>query len=62
MDFAAHLRTVLARSRGGMVETSFLEPVPVAGLESRKQMAEICGRRVAEEFARLRASGGAVER
>jgi 1-acyl-sn-glycerol-3-phosphate acyltransferase len=58
MDFATHLRTVLARSRGGMVETSFLEPVPVAGLESRKQMAEICGRRVAEEFAALRAAKG----
>lgn len=55
MDFAAHLRSVLARSRGGLVEASFLEPVPVAGLSGRKEMAEICGRRVAEEFARLRA-------
>jgi lyso-ornithine lipid O-acyltransferase len=51
MDFAGHLREVLARSVGGAVEVSFLEPVQAAGVEGRKQMAEICWQRVEREFA-----------
>jgi lyso-ornithine lipid O-acyltransferase len=57
-DFADHLREVLARSVGGTVEISFLEPVAASSHPGRKEMALACGSRVAAEFARLRQADG----
>jgi len=39
MDFASHLRDVLARSTGGVVELTFHPPLPLAELRDRKALA-----------------------
>ncbi len=53
MDFAAHLRDVLARSSGGVVEVHFLEPVSAIDTAGRKEMALICGQRVRSAFGTM---------
>jgi 1-acyl-sn-glycerol-3-phosphate acyltransferase len=40
MDFAGHLRDVMARSTGGVVELTFHPPLDVAGFASRKALAQ----------------------
>ncbi len=40
MDFASHLRDVMARSTGGVVELTFHPPLDVAGFASRKALAQ----------------------
>ena len=40
MDFASHLRDVLARSTGGVVELTFHPPLPLADFADRKALAE----------------------
>lgn len=50
MDFAAHLRDVLARSTGGEVVVSFLDPVRADETTGRKEMALLCGQRVSAAF------------
>lgn len=55
MDFAVHLREVLARSRGGVVEVSFLDAVAAEETTGRKEMALICGQRVRNAFEKTRA-------
>ena len=39
MDFASHLRDVLARSTGGVVELTFHPPLPLADFPDRKALA-----------------------
>jgi 1-acyl-sn-glycerol-3-phosphate acyltransferase len=40
MDFASHLRDVMARSTGGVVELTFHAPLPLADFTGRKALAE----------------------
>ena len=40
MEFASHLRDVLARSTGGVVELTFHPPLPLAELRDRKALAQ----------------------
>ena len=40
MDFASHLRDVMARSTGGVVELTFHAPLPLADFSGRKALAE----------------------
>ena len=54
MDFATHLRDVLARSVGGSVELVFHAPLEVARAAGRKDLAEAAGRAVRGELERLR--------
>ncbi|WP_299134307.1 1-acyl-sn-glycerol-3-phosphate acyltransferase [uncultured Amaricoccus sp.] len=53
MDFGAHLVTVMARSRGGVVEATFHPPLRVADFADRKALAAAAGSAVADGFARL---------
>ncbi len=50
MDFASHLRDVLARSTGGAVEITFHPPLRAADFASRKALAERAGTTVAAAF------------
>lgn len=54
MDFATHLRDVLARSVGGSVELVFHAPLDVAASGGRKALAEAAGLAVRGELERLR--------
>jgi lyso-ornithine lipid O-acyltransferase len=56
MEFATHLRDVLARSTGGVVEVSFLDPVRADETTGRKEMALLCGQRVRAAFEAHRRS------
>jgi 1-acyl-sn-glycerol-3-phosphate acyltransferase len=40
MDFASHLRDVMARSTGGVVELTFHTPLPLADFPDRKSLAQ----------------------
>ena len=40
MDFASHARDVLARSTRGVVELTFHPPLPLAGFDDRKALAQ----------------------
>ncbi len=53
MDFGAHLIAVLARSRGGVVETIFHPPLSVADFADRKALAAAAGAAVADGFAAM---------
>ncbi|WP_424932012.1 lysophospholipid acyltransferase family protein [Amaricoccus macauensis] len=57
MDFAAHLIDILARSKGGVVEIDFLDPVAAEETTGRKEMAFICGQRVRSAFDSALPSG-----
>jgi 1-acyl-sn-glycerol-3-phosphate acyltransferase len=50
MDFAAHLKEVLARSTGGRIELTFHPPLRVADFDGRKALAEAAGRAVRGAF------------
>jgi 1-acyl-sn-glycerol-3-phosphate acyltransferase len=50
MDFAAHLKQVLARSTGGRIELTFHPPLRVSDFAGRKALAEAAGRAVREAF------------
>ena len=52
MDFAAHLRDVMARSTGGVVELTFHPPLPLADFGDRKALAQAAGDAVREAFDR----------
>jgi 1-acyl-sn-glycerol-3-phosphate acyltransferase len=55
MDFATHLRDVLARSVGGTVELVFHAPLDVAGSPGRKALTEAAAQAVRGEFERREA-------
>jgi 1-acyl-sn-glycerol-3-phosphate acyltransferase len=40
MDFASHLRDVMARSTGGVIELTFHAPLPIAAFAERKALAQ----------------------
>ena len=40
MDYASHLRDVMARSTGGTIELTFHPPLPIAGFGDRKALAQ----------------------
>jgi 1-acyl-sn-glycerol-3-phosphate acyltransferase len=50
MDFASHLKDVLARSTGGRVELTFHPPLAVADFTGRKLLAEAAGKAVRDAF------------
>jgi lyso-ornithine lipid O-acyltransferase len=50
MDFGAHLARLLAQSRGGEVEVTFLEPLRAADFAGRKALAEAAQAAVAAGF------------
>jgi 1-acyl-sn-glycerol-3-phosphate acyltransferase len=50
MDFGAHLAQVLARSRGGVVEVAFLDPLRAADFSGRKALAEAAQAAVEARF------------
>jgi 1-acyl-sn-glycerol-3-phosphate acyltransferase len=52
MDFASHLRDVMARSTGGVVELTFHPPLPLAGFVNRKALAEAAATAVRSGFDR----------
>ena len=52
MDFASHLRDVLARSTGGTVELTFHPPLPVVGVTDRKELAQAAEAAVRSAFDR----------
>jgi 1-acyl-sn-glycerol-3-phosphate acyltransferase len=52
MDFAGHLRDVLARSTGGVVELTFHPPLPLADFADRKALAQAASEAVRAAFHR----------
>lgn len=56
MEFAPHLKVVLARSTKGVVQVSFLPPLPVDEMPDRKALARAAEAAVRNEFLRLSAS------
>jgi 1-acyl-sn-glycerol-3-phosphate acyltransferase len=50
MDFATHLRDVLARSAGGIVELTFHPPLPLAAAADRKALARTAQQAVEAGF------------
>ncbi len=56
LDFATHLRDVLARSVGGTVELVFHAPLDVAGSAGRKALAEAAGAAVRAGFSAAEAN------
>ena len=50
MEFASHIRDVLARSTGGVVEVTFHPPLRAAEFPSRKVLADRAGAVVAGGF------------
>jgi 1-acyl-sn-glycerol-3-phosphate acyltransferase len=52
MDFASHLRDVLARSTGGIVELTFHPPLPLADFADRKTLAQAAQAAVESAFGR----------
>jgi lyso-ornithine lipid O-acyltransferase len=61
MDLAAHLRHVLARSTGGVVEVHFLDIVRADETTGRKEMALLCSQRVRAAFEGERRSYSRLE-
>jgi 1-acyl-sn-glycerol-3-phosphate acyltransferase len=52
MDFAGHLRDVLARSTGGVVELTFHPPMPLSEFADRKALAQAASDAVRVAFRR----------
>ena len=55
MDFASHLRDVMARSTGGMVEVTFHPPLELADFPDRKALAQAADGAVRAGLERARA-------
>jgi 1-acyl-sn-glycerol-3-phosphate acyltransferase len=51
MDFASHIRDVMARSRGGVVELTFHPPLRIGDFADRKQLAAAASAAVTSAFA-----------
>jgi lyso-ornithine lipid O-acyltransferase len=60
MDFGAHLRDVLALSRGGRVEVTFHPPLRAADFDGRKALADRAGAVVRAEVERRLGRAGSV--
>ncbi len=56
MDFAGHLRDVLARSTGGVIELTFHPPLHAADFAGRKALADRAGATVLGGFRETHAS------
>jgi lyso-ornithine lipid O-acyltransferase len=52
MEFATHLRDVMARSTGGVVELTFHPPLPLAAHADRKALAQAAADAVRSDFDR----------
>ena len=57
MDFASHLRDVMARSTGGTVELTFHPPLDLAAFADRKALAQAADAAVRASFAAQPAAG-----
>ena len=55
MDFASHLRDVMARSTGGVVELTFHPPLDLADFPDRKALAQAADAAVRAGLERARA-------
>jgi 1-acyl-sn-glycerol-3-phosphate acyltransferase len=60
MDFAGHLRDVMARSTGGVVELTFHPPLPLGEFADRKALARAAGEAVRAAFDRHSTFGPVV--